>query len=61
MPKLMHALGLASSNAEARRLIEQGGVRLDGEVLDDPQAELLPEALRGRVLQVGRRRFVRLA
>jgi tyrosyl-tRNA synthetase len=57
----MHALGLASSNAEARRLMEQGGVRLDGEVLDDPQAELLPEALRGRVLQVGRRRFVRLA
>ena len=39
----------------------QGGVRLDGEVLQDPDAELTVAELRGRVLQVGRRRFVRLA
>ena len=39
---------------------QQGGVRLDGEPLDDPEAEFEPEALRGKVLQVGRRRFVRL-
>jgi tyrosyl-tRNA synthetase len=60
VPRLLHALGLADSNAEARRRIEQGGVRLGGEVLDDPSAELSPDALRGKVLQVGRRRFVRL-
>jgi hypothetical protein len=36
-------------------------VRLDGEVVDDPARELLPEDLRGRVLQVGRRWFARLA
>jgi tyrosyl-tRNA synthetase len=46
------------SRSEARRTIAQGGVRLDGE----PVAELdLPVAeVDGRVLQVGRRRFVRL-
>jgi tyrosyl-tRNA synthetase len=46
------------SRSEARRNINQGGVRLDGE----PVTELdLPAAgLDGRVLQVGRRRFVRL-
>lgn len=60
VPRLMHELGLAASNGAARRLIRQGGVRLDGEVLDDPEAELAPEALRGKVLQVGRRQFVRL-
>ena len=59
-PKLMAALGLAGSNSEARRLIEQGGVRLDGEPIRNPEAELEVERLRGRVLQVGRRRFIRL-
>jgi tyrosyl-tRNA synthetase len=60
MARLMAGVGLASSNSEARRLIEQGGVRLDGEVLTDPEAEIPAERLRGRVLQVGRRRFVRI-
>jgi tyrosyl-tRNA synthetase len=61
LPRLLVALGRAASNGEARRLIEQGGVRLDGEVVDDPVRELPPEDLRGRVLQVGRRWFARLA
>jgi tyrosyl-tRNA synthetase len=61
LPRLLAATGLASSNADARRLIEQGGVRLDGETVDDPDAELTPDSLAGRVLQVGRRRFLRLA
>ena len=55
---LAEHLGVAS-RAEARRLIEGGAVRLDGEpvvVLDLPRADLL-----GRVLQSGRRRFVRIA
>ena len=52
--------GLAASNGEARRAVQQGGVRLDGEPLADPEAEFEPETLRGKVLQVGRRRFVRL-
>jgi tyrosyl-tRNA synthetase len=59
LPRLLTETGLASSNAEARRLIEQGGVRLEGRAVG-PDAELEPDELRGRVLQVGRRRFLRL-
>ena len=61
LPRLLVGTGLAASNGEARRAMTQGGVRLDGEVLQDPDAELDVVDLRGRVLQVGRRRFVRLA
>jgi tyrosyl-tRNA synthetase len=50
--------GIAKSNNEARRLISQGGVRLDGLKLDDPDATVV---LNGpSVLQAGRRRWVRL-
>jgi tyrosyl-tRNA synthetase len=60
LPKAMVAAGLASSNGEARRAIEQGGVRIDTEVVSDPTAELDPAALVGSVIQVGRRRFARI-
>jgi tyrosyl-tRNA synthetase len=60
LPKLLVALGRATSNGEARRLIEQGGVRLGGAVMDDPTAEVPMDSLRGSVLQVGRRWFARL-
>ena len=53
---LVSALGIAS-NSEARRLIEGGGVRLEGEAVSG--LELPRAALEGRVMQVGRRRFVR--
>ena len=61
LPRLLVLLGLASSNAEARRQIEQGGVRLDGRQVTDPSVEVPEGDLHGTVLQVGRRRFVRLA
>lgn len=48
--------GLADSRGQARRLVEQKGVRLDGELLEDPNASLPG----GGVLQVGKRRFVRV-
>lgn len=60
LPRLLVAVGLSESNSDARRLIEQGGVRLDGRPLTDPNAEFRADDLAGRVLQVGRRRFVRL-
>jgi tyrosyl-tRNA synthetase len=60
LPRLLTALGLAPSNGEARRLIEQGGVRLDDAVLRDPGVELDPSALRGAILQVGKRKFLRM-
>jgi tyrosyl-tRNA synthetase len=49
------------SSSEARRLLGQGGVRLDGEVLAGEQLDLPATAVRGRVLQLGKRRFVRVA
>jgi tyrosyl-tRNA synthetase len=50
--------GMAESKSQARRLIAQGGVRLDGETVADPQQAL---KLAGpAVLQVGKRGFVRL-
>jgi tyrosyl-tRNA synthetase len=54
---LSRELGMTTS--QARRLIDQGGVRLDG----DPVTELdLPaERLRGALLQAGKRRFMRFA
>jgi tyrosyl-tRNA synthetase len=48
------------SSSEARRLIEQGGVKLDGEALGAGSLDVEPSALDGRVLQVGKRRFRRL-
>ncbi len=61
LPRLLVALDLASSNGDARRRIEQGGVRLDDEPMTDPSYEASREELAGKVLQVGRRWFGRLA
>jgi tyrosyl-tRNA synthetase len=60
LPRLLAAAGLVGSNAEGRRQIEQGGVRLDGEIVLDAGLELPPDRIRGVVLQVGRRRFARI-
>ncbi len=49
------------SSSEARRLIDQGGVKLDGQAVAPGSYDLEPEALDKRVLQVGKRRFRRLA
>lgn len=49
-----------TSASEARRLIAQGAVRLDGEAVATDALDLPTEALADRVLQVGKRRFVRL-
>jgi tyrosyl-tRNA synthetase len=54
---LVDALGIGS-RGEARRLIAQGGVKLDGEPVLD--VDVPRERLAGKVLQAGKRRFVRL-
>lgn len=58
LPVLIRDAGLAGSGGEARRLIQQGAVRLDGELVTDMEVERA--TLVGAVLQVGKRRFVRL-
>ena len=59
LPNLLKEAGLCQSTSEARRAIQQGGVRLDGEVAGDvghklsaPTAEML--------IQVGKKRVKRL-
>jgi tyrosyl-tRNA synthetase len=58
MPKLIVAVGLARSTSQARDLIKQDGVRLDGEPVGALEMPL--ERVAGRVLQVGKRGFRRL-
>jgi tyrosyl-tRNA synthetase len=58
LPALIRDAGLAASGGEARRLIQQGAVKLDGEVTRD--LEIDRHRLSGAVMQVGKRRFVRL-
>ena len=54
---LAEAFELASTS-EARRLIQQGGVRVDGDVVDE--LDLPRERLDGALVQAGKRRYVRL-
>jgi len=53
---IMDKAGLIASKNEGRRLIQQNGVRLDGEVLTDSQFEVTQTG----ILQVGKRKFIRL-
>ena len=47
--------GLTSSNSEAFRMVQQGGVRIDGEKVSDRSLKLEP-GFEG-ILQVGKRKF----
>jgi len=59
MPKLL-GQGFGMSSSEARRLIDQGGVKVDGRVLARGEFDVDPSELEGRVIQVGKRKFKRL-
>jgi tyrosyl-tRNA synthetase len=48
------------SRSDARRLLAQGGVKLDGEALGESDVDVTPDRLDGHVLQVGKRHFRRL-
>jgi tyrosyl-tRNA synthetase len=52
--------GFGVSRSEARRLLGQGGVRLEGEALGADDVDVAPERLDGQILQVGKRQFRRL-
>jgi tyrosyl-tRNA synthetase len=56
--RLVQAAGFAASGGEARRLVRQGGVTLDGTRLEDPEAAVPVRG--GEILRVGRRRFARV-
>ena len=50
-----------TSGKEGARKIVEGAVRIDGEKVTDPDATFTPAELDGRVVQVGRRHWVRIA
>ena len=56
--RLMTLAGAAPSGSEARRLIRQGGVEVDGEVVRDEELRVILD--RERRVQVGKRRFFRV-
>lgn len=57
---LLQAAGLIASRGEGRRLLAQGGVKLDGQRLEQIETVIDVSAGGSRILQVGRRHFVRL-
>jgi tyrosyl-tRNA synthetase len=59
--RLLALAGLVSSNREGRRKIQQGGVYLDDERVNEPGLELTPAEVDGRLLRLGRRSWVRIA
>jgi len=59
LPALLVELGLVTSASEGRRMIDQGGVRLDGVALDSASYQYTRANILGCVVQVGKRRFAR--
>jgi tyrosyl-tRNA synthetase len=57
--RLLTHSGLASSSSEARRLIQQGGVKVDGEKVDSIDAVIPVQP--GTIIQAGKRKFIRLS
>ena len=58
---LLNVTGLCKSTGEGKRKIQEGGVRLDGDRITDVDTIFQEEnQLHGRVLQVGKNKFVRL-
>jgi tyrosyl-tRNA synthetase len=60
LPQLLAYTPLASSKAEARRLIEQGGVYVDGERCSSVDYDIDLRHGRGVLIRVGKRRFLRI-
>lgn len=58
--KVLADAGLAASAGEARRLIDGGGVKINGEALAPKTYNVEPTVLEGAVIQVGKRKFARL-
>ena len=57
---LLSSAKLIRSKSEGRRLIDQGGVRLNGEQLSTVEAEVTHQPGTEQVVQVGKRRFLRV-
>ncbi len=58
--QVLKQAGLTASTSEALRMIEQGGVRIDGQKVSDKDVSLSASGKAPVVLQVGKRRFARV-
>ncbi len=58
LKNLLTACKLVETSGEAKRMVQQGGVSIDGQKAADANAEITPRD--GMVVQVGKRRFARL-
>lgn len=58
LANILVAANLVASKSEARRLIEQGGVKVDGVAIGDREAVLEP--VKGMIIQVGKRKFIKV-
>ncbi len=56
--ELIVLVNFAPSKGEARRLVTQGGVSIDGEKINDPLQSI--KIIKGMILKVGKRKFVKL-
>ena len=56
--ELLVVLGLATSRSEAKRLVDQGSVEVNSEVIQTPNQEIIPED--NMIIKVGKRNFVRI-
>ncbi|NJL83447.1 MAG: tyrosine--tRNA ligase, partial [Chloroflexaceae bacterium] len=58
---ILNVSGLCASSGEGRRQIQGGAVKLDGDRISDPNLTFnSAEELAGKVLQVGKKKFIRL-
>lgn len=61
LASILNLSGLCKSGGEGRRKIQEGGVRIDGEKIGDSELTFAtPEELNGKVLQLGKKNFIRL-
>lgn len=60
LAKLISDAGLTNSTGDARRMIDQGGVKVNGEAIPAKTYNVAPEMLKDAVVQVGKRKFVRI-
>lgn len=60
LAKIIHDAGMTQSVGDARRMIDGGGVRIDGEPVPAKQYNIAPETIKGHVVQVGKRKYARI-
>lgn len=60
LAKIIHDAGMTQSVGDARRMIDGGGVRIDGKPVPAKQYNVAPDAIKGHVVQVGKRKYARI-